>query len=92
MFRYADSSLLPRIKINCYFFLDFVLIFLDKDLGPVVQSIVSLTSSSRGQLVKYFTTLLLNTLKFFVEKMREAFALQKLLTHFQQIILTNSRY
>ena len=52
------------------------------DLGPVVQSIVSLTSSLRGQLVKYFTTLLLNTLIFFVEKMREAFALQKLFTFF----------
>ena len=58
-------------------------------LGPVVQSIVSLTSSIRGQLVKYFTTLLLNTLNFFVEKMREAFALQKLLTLFQQKILEN---
>ena len=28
-----------------------------KDQGPVVQSIVSLTSSLRGQLVKCFTTL-----------------------------------
>ena len=55
-------------------------------LGPVVQSIVSLTSSLRGQLLKYFRTLLLNTLKFFVEKMREAFALQKLLSLFQQKI------
>ena len=27
-----------------------------KDLGPVVQSIISLTSSLRGQLVKCFTT------------------------------------
>ena len=52
--------------------------------GPFVQSIVSLTSSLRSQLIKYLTTLLLNTLKFFVEKMREAFALQKLLTLFQQ--------
>ena len=62
--------------------------------GPVVQSIVtcSLTSSLRGQLVKYFTTLLLNTLIFFVEKMREAFALQKLLTLFQQNILAYIRY
>ena len=59
-------------------------------LGPVVQSIVSLTSSLRGQLVQYFTTLLLNTLKFFVETMREAFAL--LLTLFQQKILAKSRY
>ena len=40
--------------------------------GPVVQSIVSLTSSLRGQLVKCFMTLLPNTLIFFVEKMREA--------------------
>ena len=36
---------------------------------PVVQSIFSLTSSLRGQLVKYFTTLLPNKLIFFVEKM-----------------------
>ena len=55
-----------------------------RSLGSVVQSIVSLTSSLRGQLVKYVTPLLLNTLKFFVEKMREALALQKLLTLFQQ--------
>ena len=54
------------------------------DLGPVVHSIVSLTSSLGGQLVKCFMTLLSNTPKFFVEKMREAFALQKLLTFFQQ--------
>ena len=53
-------------------------------LGRVVQSIVSLTSPVRNQLVKYFMTLLLNRLIFFVEKMREAFALQKLLMLFQQ--------
>ena len=52
--------------------------------GPVVQSIDSLTSSLRGQLVKCFATLLPNTLNFFVEKIRKAFALQKLLTFFQQ--------
>ena len=55
--------------------------------GPVVQSIISLTSSLRGQIVKSFTTLLPNTLIFFIEKIREAFALQKLLTFFQQKIL-----
>ena len=43
-------------------------------LGPVVQSIVSLTSPLRGQLIKCITTLQPNTLIFFVEKMREAFA------------------
>ena len=40
--------------------------------GPVVQSIVSLTSSLRGQLVKSFATLLPNTLTFLLKKMREA--------------------
>ena len=52
--------------------------------GPVVQSIVSLTSPLRDQLIKCFTTLFLNTVIFFVEKMTEAFALQKPLTFFQQ--------
>ena len=52
--------------------------------GPVVQSTVSLTSLLRGQLFKCFTTLLPHTLIFFVENMREAFALQKLLTFFQK--------
>ena len=45
-----------------------------KLLGPVVQSIISLTSLLRGQLVKCFMTLLPNRQIFFVEKMREAFA------------------
>ena len=62
------------------------------NLGPVVQSIVSLTSSLRGQLVKCFTTLLPNTLIFFAENKREAFAIQKLLTFFQQKILAYLRY
>ena len=53
--------------------------------GPVVQSIVSLTSLLKDQLVKCFTTLFPNTLIFFVEKMREAFALQKPLIFFQQM-------
>ena len=52
--------------------------------GPVVQSIVSLTSSLRGHLAKCFTILQPNTLTFFVEKMRKAFAMQKLLTFFRQ--------
>ena len=50
--------------------------------GQVVQSIVSLTSSLRGQLVKCLTTSQPYTLVFFVENMREAFALRKLLTIF----------
>ena len=51
------------------------------DLGPVVQSIVSLTMSLGCQLVKYMWTTLSNTLLFFV-------ALQKILTFFQQKITT----
>ena len=61
--------------------------------GPaIVQSIVSLTSLLRGQLVKCFTTLLPNRLIFFVEKMRKAFALQKLLTFFRQKIWAYLKY
>ena len=41
--------------------------------GPVVQSIVSLTTSLRGHLVKCIPTTLSNTLLFFVEQMRESF-------------------
>ena len=65
---------------------------IESHLGPVVQSIVSSTSSLRGQLVKSFTTLLPNTHIFFVEKMREAFAMQRLLIFFQQKILAYLRY
>ena len=38
-------------------------------LGPVVQSIVSLTTSLRLQLVKYMQTRVTNMLLFFVGKM-----------------------
>ena len=39
------------------------------NLGPVVQSIVSLTTSLRRQLVKKMPTKFSHTLLFFVEKM-----------------------
>ena len=54
-------------------------------LGPVDQRIVYLMSSLRGQLVKCITTLLPNTLIFFVgkKKKRETFSMQTLLTFFQ---------
>ena len=55
-------------------------------LGPVVQSIVS------GQLVKCFTTLLLNTLIFFVENMRETFCTAKASHIFSAKILAHFRY
>ena len=57
---------------------------MDIVLGPVVQSIISLTSLLRGQVVKCLMTLYPNTLIFFVDKVREAFALQQLLIYFQQ--------
>ena len=37
--------------------------------GPVVQSIVNLTTPLKGHLVKYITTTLSNTRLFFVGKM-----------------------
>ena len=51
-------------------------------MGPVVGSIISLTSPLRGQLVKCFR----DTLIFFVEKLREAFAMQKLPTVHQKVL------
>ena len=45
--------------------------------GPVVQSIVTLTSSLRGQLFKCFTTLYPNTLILFVEKDERSFCSAK---------------
>ena len=53
-------------------------------LGPVVQSIISLTSSFYDFITKYTD--------IFVEKMREVFAIQKLLTFFQQKILAYLKY
>ena len=53
-------------------------------LGPVVQSVVSLTSSLRVISLTVFADSIYNILIFFAEKMWVAFALQKLLTFFQQ--------
>ena len=49
---------------------------------PVVQSIVSLTNSLRGILVKCFFDFKTKYTDIFVEQMRAVFALQKLLTFF----------
>ena len=57
-----------------------------KDMGPVVQSIVSLTSSLRVISLTVLADSIYNILIFFAEKMWVAFALQKLLTFFQQKI------
>ena len=50
--------------------------------GPVVQSVVSLTSSLRVISLTVLADSIYNFLKFFAEKMWVAFALQKLLTFF----------
>ena len=54
--------------------------------GPVVQSVVSLMSSLRVISLTVLADSIYNTLIFFAEKMWVAFALQKLLTFFQQKI------
>ena len=54
--------------------------------GPVVQSVVSLTSSLRVISLTVLADSIYNILIFFAEKMWVAFALQKLLTFFQQTI------
>ena len=66
----------------------------EKDIqhqGPVVQSIVSLTSLLRDISLTVLTDSIYNILIFFAEKMRVAFALQKLPTFFQQKILAYLR-
>ena len=46
-----------------------IYINLKPNWSPIVQSIVSLTTSLRRQFVKYMLTILSNPLFFFVEKM-----------------------
>ena len=55
-------------------------------LGPVVQSVVSLMSSLRVISLTVLADSIHNIQIFFAEKMWVAFALQKLLTFFQQKI------
>ena len=54
------------------------------DQGPVVQSMVSLTSSLRIISLTVLADSLYNNLIFFAEKMWVAFAMQKLLTFFSK--------
>ena len=55
-----------------------------KGLGPVVQSVVSLTSLLRVISLTVLADSIYNILIFFAEKMWVAFALQKLLTFFSK--------
>ena len=69
--------MIPKeIKYNLYY----------DDQGPVVQSVVSLTSSLRVISLTVLADSIYIILIFFAEKMWVAFALQKLLTFFQQKI------
>ena len=56
-------------------------------LGPVVQSVISLTSLLRVILLTVLADSIYNILIFFAEKMWVAFALQKLLTFFSKKFL-----
>ena len=58
----------------------------DEKQGPVVQSVVSLMSLLRVISLTVLADSIYNILVFFAEKMWVAFALQKLLTFFQQKI------
>ena len=60
---------------------------LSVDQGPVIQSVVSLTSSLWVISLAVLEDSIYNILIFFAEKMWVAFALQKLLTLFQQNFL-----
>ena len=71
------------LKIIC---MNWQALFSWDKLGPVVQSIVSLTSSLRVISLTVLADSIHNILIFFAEKMWVAFALQKLLTFFQQKI------
>ena len=57
-----------------------------KNLGPNVQSVVSLTSLLRVISLTVLADSIYNILIFFADKMWVAFAVQKLLTFFQQKI------
>ena len=66
-------------------------VLLDTDLGPVVQSVVSLTSLLRLIPLTVLADSIYNILILFAEKMWVAFAMQKLLTFFQQNISAHLR-
>ena len=62
-----------QIKQILHFFYDITVALTGSQQGPVVQSIVSITSSLRGQLVKCYLTIKQNTQIFFVEKNERSF-------------------
>ena len=78
-----DQKLLGKV---CMLYVLFTFQFIYIMLGPVVQRVVSLTSSLRVVSLTVLEDSIYNILIFFAEKMWVAFALQKLLTFIQQKI------
>ena len=80
------NMLCNAIVYNNHFWEEILVLTGVKLQGPVVQSVVSLTSSLRVISLTVLVDSIYNILIFFAEKMWVAFALQKLLTFFQQKI------
>ena len=76
----------PLNMINYILHYRIILLLDSEGQGPIVQSVVSLTSSLRVISLTVLVDSIHNILIFFAEKMWVAFALQKLLTFFQQNI------
>ena len=81
---WLSVSVLRRHFIRLFVFFLTSRTYSVKDQGPVVQSVVSLTSLLRVISLTVLADSIHNILIFFAEKMWVAFALQKLLTFFQQ--------
>ena len=74
----SAEKILFQCKANTILTSQRMVIFsVEETLGPVVQSIVRLTSSLRGQRVKCFTTSVPNTQIFFVAKKVRSFCTAK---------------
>ena len=82
--RYSCFDVFPFSVSETVFVFSFLVV--TRALGPVVQSLVSLTSSLRVISLTVLADSIYTILIFFAEKMWVAFALQKLLTFFQQKI------
>ena len=85
-FTFGQSAQILWVYTACQLEHALSLVTVLEDQGPVVQSLVSLTSSLRVISLTVFLDSIDNILIFFAEKMWVAFAVQKLLTFFQQKI------
>ena len=83
--KHAETNKKDTVWMKCKSFSE------KKNQGPVVQGVVSLRSSLRVFLLTVLANSIYNILIFYAEKMWVAFALQKLLTFFQQKISAHLR-